>query len=355
MILICPEEAGRPLPPRLTAVLEDALSGENPRIIRRAEEMGALAGERLLFAISLGEDGVNLEYCRMLSRIRREPGLLPGCTGALIVDGEREIYTKAIARELVFAANQAGCAFPGRPLVEGTGSLRNYRVQARLGQTDLEDAYRLAARDLVRRLRDDTPPLAPDPKLLVLHASSFRTSNTWNFWCMVKEDLAGLSIREISLRNGEISDCVGCPYTMCMHYSEEGKCYYGGPMVELVTPAIQECSALLLLCPNYNDALGANLAAFINRLTGIYRKTPFDDKYLFAVVVSGYSGGDLVASQLVSGLNMNKAFRLPPEFAVLEAANEPGSIFAVEGIHDRAAAFARRIRTTLLPVDPTSP
>ena len=55
-----------------------------------------------------------------------------------------------------------------------------------------------------------------------------------------------------------------------------------------------------MLCPNYNDALSANLTAFVNRLTALFRQTRFYDKALFAIVVSGYSGGDILARQLIS-------------------------------------------------------
>lgn len=55
----------------------------------------------------------------MLSRLRREPDLLEGCTAALIVDGPGELYTKSTAGELALAADMAGCALIGRPLVEG--------------------------------------------------------------------------------------------------------------------------------------------------------------------------------------------------------------------------------------------
>lgn len=73
----------------------------------------------------------------MLSRLRREPDLLEGCTAALIVDGPGELYTKSTAGELALAADMAGCALIGRPLVEGTGSLANFRVQAKNLGTDL--------------------------------------------------------------------------------------------------------------------------------------------------------------------------------------------------------------------------
>ena len=109
-------------------------------------------GGRVLFALALDGAGQNLEYYRMLSRLRREPDLLEGCTAALIVDGPGELYTKSTAGELALAADMAGCALIGRPLVEGTGSLANFRVQAKNLGTDLMGAYLAAAQELVQRL-----------------------------------------------------------------------------------------------------------------------------------------------------------------------------------------------------------
>ena len=157
-----------------------------------------------------------------------------------------------------------------------------------------------------------------------------------------------MECREIGLRNGTLSDCSGCPYTMCLHFGERGGCFYGGVMQEEVYPAVREADALVLLCPNYNDALSANLTAFINRLTALFRQTRFYHKALFAIVVSGYSGGDIVARQLIAALNMNKSFHLPGRFALVETANDPGQALALPGIQDRLDAFAGRIRSALL-------
>ena len=85
-------------------------------------------------------------------------------------------------------------------------------------------------------------------------------------------------------------------------------------MVEEVYPAVRRCDALVMLCANYNDALSANLTACVNRLTALFRQQRFYEKRLFGLVVSGYSGGDLLARQLISALNMNKSFFLPPYF-----------------------------------------
>lgn len=339
--IICPAERPELVSPRLRDILSRALKpGGEYQWLFRTEELTQISASRLIFVISLDETGTNLEYTRMLARIRRSPHLLDGTVGGVIVDGVHEIYTKSTARVLVFAANQAGCIFPGKPLVEATGSLQNFRIQARNRGVDWMEAYRLAVKELAERICSYQAPKYEHPELLVLHASHFHTSNTWTFWEMVKKHLTGIQVKEISLRNGKIFDCTGCPYKMCLHFSEKGSCYYGGAMVEEVYPAVQNCSGLLLLCPNYNDSVSANIAAFINRLTALFRIKPFYEKYMFGIVVSGYSGGDIVASQLISSLNMNKAFLLPPRFAVLETANEPGSIREIPEIARQAEAFA---------------
>ena len=302
-----------------------------------------LAGEKLLFAVALDEGGCNAACYRMLSVLRRAEGLLDGCTAGVVVTGVGELYTKDVARDVVLAANLAGCAFLGRPLVEATGSLRNFRVQAEIHDTDEASAFRLAAAELIGRLLDwEGPP--PVGRLLALHASSRTTSNTLALWEMVRRELPGhIEVQELCLLNGTVADCNGCAYTACLHFGGQGKCFYGGPMVEEVFPAVRACDALVMLCANYNDALSANLTAFVNRLTALFRQNRFYEKRLYGLIVSGYSGGDLLARQLISGLNMNKSFYLPPEFCLMETANEKGSLVKLPGVAERGAAFARRI------------
>ena len=177
LILIHPYPDRPEADARLSGILAHALAGREERTLRRAEELEGLEGRKLLFALPLGEDGVNLEYVRMLARLRREPGLLAGCTAGLIVDGASHLYTKSAAAELTLAANLAGCSFVGRPLVEGTGDLSNFKVQANNLGTDLAGAYRAAARELTERLERPAGLAQDSPELLVLHASSHHTSN----------------------------------------------------------------------------------------------------------------------------------------------------------------------------------
>lgn len=335
---------------RLSDVLEFGLRGVDFELLETAEEAAAadLRNRRILFAIELGESGINLEYVRLLKMIRTNRQIFEGSVAGLIVDGSSELYTKSVARHLEFAMNRAGCTFPGRPLVEGTVSLRNYNVIASNLGTDNYSAYRQSLRELVGRLLDFRRQYTDHPHILALHAGQSKTSNTLMLWNMVREGLGEeAQVREISLQNGEVYDCRGCKYETCLHLGEEGHCFYGGVITEDVYPAVLDCDALVMICPNYNDALSANLTAFVNRLTALFRVHRFYEKRLYAVIVSGYSGSDIVAEQLISSLNMNKSFLLPPEFALIRTANDRGAILKREHIREDAAQFGRRMMAEL--------
>ena len=71
----------------------------------------------------------------------------------------------------------------------------------------------------------------------------------------------------------------------CAVISVKKKLFYGGPIAEEVYPAILGCDGLVMVCPNYNDALSANLTAFINRMTALFTTHRFYDKALFGVIV----------------------------------------------------------------------
>lgn len=334
---------------RLEEVLSYTVDGLDTETISMAGEMDRqdVRGSRVLFALRLGKTGINVEYYKLLDYIRSHPGCLDNCVGGLIVDGFSELYTKSAARELVLAANAAGCTFVGKPLIEGTKSLDNFTIVAQNMGTDNFDAYKKSGKILAEQILEFTLPKYDRPNLLVLHASSHKTSNTFAVWNEVKRHLDGFEITEIGLRNGAVSDCSGCPYKMCLHFGEQGSCFYGGVMVDDVYPAVKKANGIVMLCPNYNDALSANMTAFINRLTALFRTTRFYDKALFAVVVSGYSGSDIVAQQLIAAMNMNKTFYLPGHFTMMETANNAGAALKLPGIDQRIEAFAETIRKVL--------
>lgn len=344
---------------RLQQVLSCALQGQEYALYQDESEFITycqhlrtdLPQQAILFAVALPPGGWSCSYVRLTSWMAAHPACLQGWCGAILIDGSGEWFTKKIGRELIFLANQAGCAFPGKPLVEATGSLYNFNTQAKIqGLTNLQ-AYQASAVRLVQKVcafADAAQAIACKPvrRILVLHASSRKTSNTLLLWEMIRRHLHGaVDVEELSLRNGAVVDCRGCSYEACRHFGEQGECFYGGVIVEKVYPAIRAADAIMLICPNYNDAVSANLTAFFNRLTALFRLEfdSFAQKYVYALVVSGYSGGDIVAEQVIDAMNCNKNFSLPSQFAMLETANDPQSILRCEGIEKRAVHMAERL------------
>ncbi|MGI6722189.1 MAG: flavodoxin family protein [Anaerovoracaceae bacterium] len=342
--LIKPHCSDRSKTERLNDVLDYGLKGYRVEEIITGQEFrnAQLQNKKIIFAISLGDSGINLEYYDLLKMIRLNRHKFDGSVAGIIMDGDSELFTKSVSRELVFSANSAGCTFPGRPLVEGTATLYNFNVMAKILNTDNEGAYRESVRDLIERVAGFRRKKVQHPNILMLHAGNSATSNTLELWGMIREGLDA-DINEISLRNGEVYDCRGCSYETCLHMGERSKCFYGGVITKEVYPAILKCDGLVMVCPNYNDAISANMAAFINRLTAIFRVHRFFEKRLFGVIVSGYSGSDIVAEQLISGLNMNKTFMLPSRFAIMKTANDPGSIKRAANIREEAAGFAKHM------------
>ena len=332
--------------PRLQSVLHYALD----RLPWRSALPGeSLRGRKLVFAAALDRFGPGEDFCRLLRTLRASEDGLDGASAALLIDGAGEGGTKAAARALVLAANGAGCAFPGKPLVEGTGSLHNLDVLSRNMGLSQAETYRETARALLRRLSGFSPPKPERPRVLMLHASDHAPSNTLALGGALRGRLEpDIAFEELSLRNGAVFDCRGCSYTVCSHYAKSQSCFYGGSIVDEVYPALMRAGALLLLLPNYNDSVSANIMAFINRLTSLQLFHDLGEKYLFAVVVSGYSGGDLVAQQALGALCLNKGFLLPPRFCLMETANDPGAALAAPGVAQRLDAFANRIREVLL-------
>ena len=185
---------------RLDQVLRAALEGISAQVVDSMEELWEngdhengterFQGCRILFAVPLGKNGVNRGYYEVLAWLRCGKPVLEGALAGFLIDADSELYTKAAARELAVAANQAGAALVGRPLVEGTASLDNYIIQAANMGTDRLGAYKKSAGILAEQLMEFQWNPRKEPHLLVLHASNHRTSNTLALWSRCREQLA---------------------------------------------------------------------------------------------------------------------------------------------------------------------
>ncbi len=344
LYLIIPEKPSKLLSTMIEATMSSLDTTVKVTTINNEENIPDLNNKLLLFAIELNEAGLNISLSKIITKLyTRGRDALYGSTGAILVHGKSDLYTKTMSRNIIFHANQLGCRFPGRPLVEATGSLNNFSKIAKVIKKPLKEVCLTLCQNLGKAIISYNPKLIDNPNILILHASNRKTSNTLNLWDMIHKHLNCANIKEIHIENGTVRDCIGCPYKTCKHYGEKTSCFYGGIMVEEVYPAVLDADAVVFICPNYNDAISSNMSAVINRLTALFRKTKFYDKSLFGVIVSGHSGSDAIAKQLISALNINKTFALPPYFCIMATANDKRTIFKIPNIEERAKIFAENM------------
>jgi multimeric flavodoxin WrbA len=292
--------------------------------------------KRLLFVIQLDEIGENTEASAFL-KSNLESGYFKNSIAAIVVLSSSDLYTKSYSKKWIFVANSLGCEMIGHPLVEITGGYQNFNTWTKTVDEPLETIAMGLVRSLVTRLAEYKNLKLKQSKVLVLHAGHKKISNTLMLWERIESKLSEhlgpeVSIKTLHVEEGLIRDCYGCAFETCTYYAMSRSCFYGGFVVESLYPSLEEADYVVWICPNYNDAISAKLMAVVNRLTALYRNMSFHEKYILAIVVSANSGNDVVSSQLIGALNINKGFRLPPNFALMEMANEPGEIFKKESI-----------------------
>lgn len=310
---------------------------------------GLLRHKKIIFVMELNSIGINSMALDFLSYIKDSEikDLFEGTTCGLFIKSPSELYTKSFGRKFIMECNMMGAAFIGHPLIEATGSMNNFLTwQKTIDKSTSEICLDMCKKQGVR-LRRFTLKKFERPKILVLHASSHKTSNTIGLWKMVREKLdlyidteKSCDITELHVEDGTVLDCKGCDFVTCMHYASTKSCFYGGPMVKEILPNVESSDIIIILAPNYNDSISAKLMAVVNRLTVLYRVMSFYDKKVYSLVVSGNSGSDCVILQIIDAMNMNKGFYLPPYFSITETANDPGSILSIPNIDKKAEDFA---------------
>lgn len=307
--------------------------------------------KKLLFILELNESGFDIPMLEFASDLQyADSDSLYKSTAALLVHSLNEMGTKRAAQDIIFWANNLGCSFIGQPVIEATFSLKNFLTWQKSMDIPLDDICFKLCYNLGRRLKDynSNVPYITVPKITVLYSSPHAVSNTLSLWHMISKHLDGFKINEILIENGKVLDCKGCSYKLCLHYGKQNSCFYGGFMTDSVLPAVENADGIVWLCPNYNDSLSANLTAVINRLTVLYHKMNFYNKNMYGIIVSGNSGSDSVAKQLIGSLNINKGFKLPYHALITAVANDPNAIYSIDGIEKKAEAFSLNMRNHFL-------
>lgn len=303
------------------------------------EEGVSLQNRKILFVVTLDSLGYDIPMIQWLKK--QKDDAFKGSYGSMIVISDSDYYTKSMAQDLILHTNRKGLGFIGHGVLEMTKNFKNFETWQKTVSKPLRAIAVDQGKVLIQRL--EAFKLVNKTKVVALHASSYKTSNTLNLWKLVKEQLINLEVKEIHIENGTIVDCKGCPFQTCIHYGEYRSCFYGGSIVEEVLPAIESADVVVWICPNYNDSVSANILAAINRLTVLYRQMSFHNKACYAVVVSGNSGSDSVAKQLIGALNINKGFQLPPYFSIMATANDPLKVLEIQGIEKKSRTMANRM------------
>lgn len=311
------------------------------------EKMDDVTGLKLLFLCDLNEIGRDTAVDALVTKWKRTGLRLTEVYVGIISRSMNDWHTKTYARGILLLLNDLGATIIGKSLVEILPLFENFAAWQKNDKASLEVIAAGRVSDLAVRLAASQILKKAKPKILVLHSSNNKTSNTLALWGLVAEDLKAHdccgTIKEIYIERGSITDCIGCPFEVCVTQAKQLSCVVGGQFVEEIMPAMAEADVLIWLCPNYNDTIGADLIAVINRMSGFYRTQELSGKVVYGVIVSGNSGTDAVANQLIGSLNLNKGFTLPPNFCLTEIANNPMSVLEKANIRGKAKDFSNKI------------
>ena len=101
----CPEESKKE---RLEKIVTHSVGDYSYERLTTVEELenADLTNKRILFTLSLGQSGINLNWYSMMKYLRLNKDALDGSVGGVILDGNSEIFTKSTGRSLVFTANR---------------------------------------------------------------------------------------------------------------------------------------------------------------------------------------------------------------------------------------------------------
>src|SRR5690606_32302052 len=162
--------------------------------------MPDLRNKKIIFAVELPITGMsNNLNSFFINLFERGMDSLKGSEAIVLIHSNYQLYTKTAAQNIIFQSNLLGCRFPGRPLVEATGNLDNFNALVNIYNLPNEEICYKLCRELGNRFINDNILPIENPKIAVIHASNWNTSNTLLLWQMVKDHLKHENILEINV------------------------------------------------------------------------------------------------------------------------------------------------------------
>lgn len=192
--LILPEKPS----PFLKKMIDMATKNIEYEVLENYDNLPNLKGKKIIFGIELPITGISNSLNKFfIGLFNRGYDSLLGSEGIVIVHSQYQYFTKTTAQSIIFMSNLLGCRFPGRPIVEVTGSLNNFIPLQKVYNLPLEEICLYLCKELGERFVKDKVQKVENPKILVLHSSNRMFSNTLTLWDRVKENLNDINITEI--------------------------------------------------------------------------------------------------------------------------------------------------------------
>lgn len=136
LVLILPEEPSD----FLIKMIDNTIGNQEYIILKDCANLPDLRNKNILFAIELNEIGVsNKLNSIVLELYTRGKDSLKGSRACLLLHSKYNALTKTLAQNLIYLANSLGCSFCGRPLVEATRNLENFKPFVELYNLSLEE------------------------------------------------------------------------------------------------------------------------------------------------------------------------------------------------------------------------
>lgn len=335
----------------LRLLLNQALQDIPHRMVSELAQVHLPA--KLLIAFALGTDGINVSYLKLLAQLRNRSQMMDSSLAGIVVQSDSLHYGKGCATQFALALNQGGCALVPRPLVEISHQNLPF-PDPFLPQDDprldwVPQIHQLAERIMGVGFRGNVPlsdkPMLPRVTVVFPvgeeYAALPEVAQSYDLWEELRHRLAPfIHCTELCLQTDTIHQCNQCINRNCRRFLPDGTCFYGAALGREGILALSQTDALLLVCPSFHNNLHGYMLSFSQQLSSLFAPEQMADKALFALILSPYSGGEMVAEQLINSFIFQQGCYLPSHFALIECASPNDNLLNSEDLTPCLDQFA---------------